>query len=187
MNKGWFTIPRVRKGDRTIQEQRMGLEKALETCKGKTVLDIGCAEGLISREFALAGAVSVLGIEVLATHVLYAKQVCQDLKAVSFICTNVVDYARTLETIPKYDIVLALGVIHKLPDPNVPLRFAATSAKDLLLFRAPAVKHGGMVKAKHGNVLCDVDAVMKSEGFEDIGTYPGVRGEAVQYWKRTQS
>lgn len=184
-SKGWFTIPGVRKGDRTLEEQMMGLAPALEECKGKTVLDLGCAEGLISREFARAGAAAVTGIEMLQTHLLYAQQMCKGIKNINFICAHIGDYIKTLERIPQYDIVLALGVIHKLPDPNVPLRFAAASAKNLLLFRAPAIKHGGKVKSKHGDAMCDVNAVMSEMGFVDEKTIQGVRGEAVQYWRRS--
>lgn len=184
MNKGWFDIRGVRPGDRTLKEQMMGLAPALAECKGKTVLDLGCAEGLIGREFALAGATRVLGIELLQAHLNVAKKVCKDVPQVSFICAHLDDYAKTLETIPQYDIVLALGIIHKLHDPAVPLRFAAQSAKSLMLFRAPAKKYDGLIKSKHTGVKVNVPQVMKAEGFVDEQLIPGVRGEAVQYWRR---
>jgi len=184
MDKGWFDIPGVRRGDRTLKEQLMGLEPALAECKGKTVLDLGCAEGLIAREFARAGAASVLGIELLQAHIVVAQVQCRDYPQVRFIRSHLDDYIKTRESFPKYDIVLALGIIHKLLDPNIPLRFAAQSARDLVLFRAPAKKTNGQVKSKHSNVLCDVPAVMTGEGFVDEQTIPGVRGEAVQYWRR---
>jgi 2-polyprenyl-3-methyl-5-hydroxy-6-metoxy-1,4-benzoquinol methylase len=184
MNKGWFKIPGVRDGDRTLKEQMIGLEPALAEAKGKTVLDLGCAEGLIAREFARAGAKQVVGIELLAAHLAVAKAQCRGLDNISFICAHLGDYIVTLESIPQYDIVLALGIIHKLHDPAVPLRFAAQSAKSLVLFRAPAKKYDGLIKSKHTDLKVDVPELMQAEGFAEEQLIPGVRGEAVQYWRR---
>lgn len=184
MNKGWFKVPGVRpNGDRTIAEQLMGLKPALEEVKGKTVLDLGCAEGCIALEFAKAGAAKVTGIELLASHLAVAKVICRGLP-VAFIHAHLGDYIRSLESFPQYDIVLALGIIHKLHDPAIALRFAAASAKDLMLFRAPAKATGGIVKSKHTDATCDVPKIMTESGFVEEQLIEGVRGEAVQYWRR---
>ena len=184
MNRGWFKIPGVRDGDRTLKEQMLGLEPALAEAKGKTVLDLGCAEGLIAREFARAGAKHVVGIELLAAHLAVARVQCKGIDNIEFICAHLGDYIAALESIPQYDIVLALGIIHKLHDPAAPLRFAAHSAKTLMLFRAPAKKYDGLIKSKHTDVMCNVPKLMQAEGFVDEKLIPGVRGEAVQYWRR---
>tara|TARA_R110000868_G_scaffold103974_1_gene286007 strand:- start:202 stop:759 length:558 start_codon:yes stop_codon:yes gene_type:complete len=184
MTKGWFKIPGVRDGDRTLKEQMIGLEPALAEAKGKTVLDLGCAEGLIAREFARAGAKHVVGIELLAAHLAMAKVQCRDINNIEFICAHLGDYIAALESIPHYDIVLALGIIHKLHDPAVPLRFAANSAKSLVLFRAPAKKYDGLIKSKHTEYKVNVPKLMQAEGFAEERLITGVRGEAVQYWRR---
>jgi len=184
MNKGWFSIPGVRPGDRTLKEQMMGLQPALDECAGKTVLDLGCAEGMIGREFARAGASEVVGIELLSSHLAVAKVQCRDFPQMKFICAHLGDYIQTLETIPQYDIVLALGIIHKLHDPVVPMRFAAQSARDLLIFRAPAKKYDGLIKSKFTDAKCNVPEIMASEGFVEEKLIPGVRGEAAQHWRR---
>lgn len=186
MNRGWFSIPGVRPGDRTLKEQMMGLQPALDECKGKTVLDLGCAEGCISLEFAKAGAREVVGIELLAAHLAVARVQCKGHPQIKFIWAHLGDYIKGLESIPKYDIVLALGIIHKLDDPGVPMRFAAQSAKDLVIFRAPARKYDGLIKSKHTAIKCDVPKIMTSEGFVDEKLIPGVRGEAAQYFRRVK-
>ena len=184
MSKGWFKIPGVRDGDRTLTEQLMGLQPAIDEARGKTVLDLGCAEGLITNEFAKAGAKRVTGIELLPSHLAVAQVVCRAQNNVSFICSHLGDYIKSLEIFPTYDIVLALGIIHKLDDPAVPLRFAAKSARSLLVFRAPAKKYNGMVKSKFTDAMCDVPAIMAQEGFVEERLIAGARGEAAQYWRR---
>lgn len=182
--KGWFRVPGFRPdGDRTLKEQMMGMAPALAEAKGKTVLDLGCAEALISLEFARAGAIDVLGIELLASHLEIARKVCKG-QPVRFICAHLGDYIAAQPQPQQFDIVLALGIIHKLEDPAVPLRFAARSAKDLMLFRAPAKATDGVIRAKHSKVPCNVPLVMKEEGFQEEKLIAGVRGEAVQYWRR---
>lgn len=192
MDKGWFKVPGIRPhGDRSLDEQRMGLEKALAECKGKRVLDLGCAEALISREFALAGAKEVVGMELLAPHLDVARKVCKGLP-VRFIQAHLGDWA-TRHPVPgdRFEIVLALGIIHKLDDPGLLMRWAAYSAKELLCFRAPAKKTEApsgdyLIKSKFTNTTCNVPETMRAAGFVDEGTHNGVRGEAVQYWRRTR-
>jgi 16S rRNA G966 N2-methylase RsmD len=53
-----------------LEEQLRGLEPMLSEVKGKTVLDIGCAEGLIAREVLERGAAKVIFID--------SKQPCVD-------------------------------------------------------------------------------------------------------------
>lgn len=190
LRKGWFKVDGIRpNGDRSIAEQMLGLDRALAEAKGKTVLDLGCAEGAISLEFAKAGAARVVGVELLEAHLVVARKLCAAYaKTITFVCAHLDTYALARPDPERFDIVLALGIIHKLQDPAVPLRFAARSAKDLLCFRAPATVEpaGGdyVIKAKHSGVVCNVPAVMRSEGFRDEGTIKGVRGEGVQYWRR---
>lgn len=166
----------------------LGLTPALEECRGKTVLDLGCAEGLIGREFARTGAASVLGIEVLETHLEVARKACAGYPQMRFICRNILTHIVKLadQKPQQFDIVLALGVIHKMPDPAVPLRFAAQSARELLVFRAPAKATDGIVRSKHTKIKCNVPAVMREEGFVEEELIQGVRGEAAQYWRRVK-
>ena len=188
MTRGWFKVNGIRPdGDRTLKEQAIGLKDALVECVGKSVLDLGCAEALISREFAQAGALEVVGIEVLETHLQVARQVCKDLP-VRFICAHLRDYILEHPEPEQFEIVLALGIIHKLHDPAVPLRWAAQSTKDLLLFRGPGRESlktwNGTIKSKHTGTACNVPEIMKSEGFAIEQVIDGVRGEAVHYYRR---
>lgn len=44
VKEGWFHTP-GRLGDRSLDQQLMGLDSLFERCFDKTVLDVGCAEG----------------------------------------------------------------------------------------------------------------------------------------------
>lgn len=189
--KGWLKVPGIRPdGDRSLDEQMMGVREALPEAKGKTVLDLGCAEGLIGREFALAGAAGVLGIESLADHLKVARAACADCPQMSFEQAYLQDWIPAHDPPMVFDIVLALGIIHKLYDPAVPLRWAARACGDLLLFRAPANAWDGWVTAKHKapgaqtRVRCHVPTVMAEEGFVLERKIDGVRGEGVEHWRR---
>ena len=188
LNKGWFMVPGIRpRGDRTLDEQAIGLAPALAEARGKTVVDLGCAEGLITLEFAKAGASSLLGVELLESHLAVARKVCKAYPTVSFQQAHIGDLARKEREsgeLRRYDIVLALGIIHKLDDPNIPMQFAADVCADLLLFRAPAKATNGNIKSKFTQNVCNVPKLMKASGFVEEALIPGVRGEAVQYWRR---
>ena len=188
MAKGWFQIPGIRpEGDRSVQEQLLGLAPAIHEAIGKTVLDLGCAEGAIAREFALVGAVDVLGVESLEEHLKVARRLCADVPQVRFIRAHLQNYMPAHEPPERFDIVLILGIIHKIEDPAVPLRFACRSCKDLLLFRAPASAWDGNVASKHTRVVCHVPTVMADEGFSLERHIPGARGEGVEYWRRNRT
>lgn len=184
-SKGWMGVPGIReRADRTLAEQMMGLDAALKLVSGKTVLDLGAAECLIGREFALAGAVDVLCIESLATHLAVARRACADCSQMRFEQAYLQDYIVAHEPPEVYDIVLCLGIIHKMENPAELLGWAARSAKDFLLFRAPANAWNGVVTAKHSKVKCHVPTVMELFGFNLERHVAGARGEGVEYWRR---
>jgi len=68
-----FGIKGRRKGT-DIKERITGFEFLLDEVKGKSVLDLGCAEGLVSLEFAKQGASLVHGFEMQDISVETAKK-----------------------------------------------------------------------------------------------------------------
>lgn len=186
MRKGWFKIPGVQDGDRSADEQMLGLEPALKACAGKSVLDLGAAEGLISAAIARAGATRVRAVEMVPDHVTAARRVCKGLP-VEVIQAELWGYIAAHSYPEQFDIVLALSIAHKLRDPGVLLAFAARSAKELVVFRGPGKKDmfwDGWLKAKFGDGKCHVPTVMQENGFVEGETLDSARGERVQYWHR---
>jgi len=185
-DKGWIAVPGIRdRADRTLEEQMAGLEQAVAECKGKTIIDLGCAEGLIGREFARAGAVDVLGIELLESHLMVARKACKDqMPPMRFECAHMDNWIASHEPPDLFDIVLCLGIAHKVREPRTVMRFSCRSARDLVCFRAPAKNWDGWFAAKHSGRKCHVPTVMAEHGFAFEKKAEGQRGEAVEYWRR---
>lgn len=186
MRKGWFKIPGVQDGDRTAEEQLLGLAPVMQACRGKSVLDLGSAEGLISAACARAGATRVLAVELLADHVSAARKVCRGLQ-VELVQCELGAYIRANPEPAQFDVVLALGIAHKLHDPAIVIAFAAKSARELLVFRGPGKKEmfwDGWLSAKFGDGRCHVPTIMAEHGLVEGETLDSTRGERVQYWHR---
>lgn len=184
MRKGWLKIPGVQDGDRTLEEQIVAVRPALTEAAGKTVLDLGCAEGLISLEFSKAGASYVLGIDCVEDHLRVARQQC-DGHNVNFKKMHL--FKVNPDTPAGFDIVLALGIVHKMQFPERLMRFAARSARELLLLRNSAASRNGIIRSKHYQEnFCDSRAILTEEGFalEKIVDGPKERGEDVEYWRK---
>lgn len=192
MRHGWFAIPGVQSGDRTVEQQLTGVAPALAEAKGKTVLDLGCAEGLISAAFARAGADSVFGIDAVKDHVEAACCHCgHHLPRFQHIGLDELARQETdAGEVWKYDIVLALGVCHKLRDPAVGVRFAARAAADLVLFRMHRIseKNGGELRSKYAKQnVCYVPQIVEPEGFKLERILPGPYEETVWWYRRNSS
>lgn len=182
MRRGWFVIPSVQTGDVTLEDQMIALWPAVAEAKGKSVLDVGCAEGLIGREFARAGAATVTGIDSIAEHLRVAAEQCTGFP-MTFVHANLNNPQ------PEYsvDIVLALGVNHKLRFPEMGIRFAARSSRDLVLLRSGRGAVNGVIYGKYSRIPCDSHAVMRQEGFElekVLDGPPARAEEKVEYWRR---
>lgn len=150
--QGWFTIPGLQKGKWNLDRQMAGLEVIRRACAGATVLDLGCAEGLISLELARAGARLVHGVELEVPRVQVAEQLfkqrCPDVTR-QFIAWDLARFdelylGATADSRPataylrtRYDIVLCLAIAQKLPNPARFLRLASTLCANLLAVRLP--------------------------------------------------
>lgn len=185
--KGWFAIPGVQQGDRTLAEQMKGLAPALGECEGRTVLDLGCAEGLIAIEFAKAGAI-VHGFEYNQRLYDVAQQQRGELPAevqlrLAIECCDLREWIGVAGGFLRTDIVLALAILHKLPEPRRALEYFAGLAVSLMVIRLPARSSGQFV-TKYSGEGCDVNAEMPRLGFNLERVERGPRKEPVQYWRR---
>lgn len=157
---GWFTLAN-KPGDRTLEQQLTGLDPLWLKVVDRTVLDIGCAEGLIAIECCKRGAAFARGVEIVPVHVQLAKSLRNGMP-----CAFEVADAQTWVPDKLYDVVLLLAVLHKLPDPTSACVQLARVAKELCVIRFPATSRWPViVDARSGNEPHDIGEVMESLGF----------------------
>lgn len=142
MHKGWFRIKGVQDGDRTLESQLLGLETVADRFRGKTVLDLGCAEGLIGRHCVDAwGAAAVDGVTCVQYEIDAAEQLCGGRPQYFHRGDLATKQGRTalLQVLDhQYDIVLLLSVLHKAKQPIPLLAWAVRFAGELVVIRLPA-------------------------------------------------
>lgn len=112
----WFKVG-AKPGDRTLDQQLMGLDPLFAEIEGKSVLDVGCAEGLIAIECARRGASAVTGFEIRSAAVETARKLVKTLAGVGQVYFETGD-ANHYPPNARYDVVLMLAVLHKLRDPS---------------------------------------------------------------------
>lgn len=180
---GWFDIPGVRRGQRSLAEQMTGLEHALAQANGKTVLDLGCAEGLIAIEFARVGA-TVTAVEQFDVHALVAQKLFTEHPTIDLVQADYQEWKAPRS----YDIVLALAVLHKAESVQDGLRkiLSLTAPGGLLVFRWPSwVRKDMVLRSKHsGRSKVNTIRELSEAGFTLTLTTEGPRSESVQYWRR---
>lgn len=133
--KPWFKIA-GRDGYRSVKSQVKGLGAV--DFSGKTVLDLGCAEGAISLHALDCGAKVVHGVERHDEYIEAAYVVCRGRNAVFWNMDLAEFHTKHPASglMPRYDVILLLSVIHKLADPLTFLDYCATLS-DMLIIRLP--------------------------------------------------
>ena len=192
MKKGWFSTP-GRPGDRTIKDQMKGLDWLFAACPGKTVLDVGCAEGLLSIELAKRGA-RVHGVEVVPQHVEVGRRLASAALPHNEDGLNPEDkrgrvwleVADANDWIPErdFDIVIMLAVLHKLKNPSLVALALATHAREAVVVRLPPKTAPLVIDARSGNKAHNIDTAIKRAGFEFAGQDLGHFDEWVGIYKR---
>lgn len=178
---GWFNR------ERSLQEQLLGLSEALAEAKGKRILDLGCAEGLIAQQFVNAGAIRVHACDNNEQYVAAADLVA-DAQPLGAMTVEWADLNHGLPDwlLPEYDQVLALAVLHKLKDPGQSIHMAASAVArgGLLVIRLP-IRSTGEIHYKHDRArVADTRSILPGLGFTLEHDNPGPRGERVHYWRR---
>ena len=157
--------------------QMLGLEPLLDEAKGATILDVGCAEGLISFELAKAGA-HVHGIDSIEALIETAKRLRGNLSC-SFEVADAVIYEPE-----EYDIVLLLSILHKCRHPSAVCSRFVNAAKDLLVMRLPPEKAPVIRNQRTRDISHDMKAVMSWYGFELERVTRSAFSEWVGYFRR---
>lgn len=166
MHKGWFKIAGVQDGDRTLEQQMLGLAPALADVEGRTVLDLGCAEGLVGREFLKAGASEYFGIEIVTANAEEARRQLSDFEQ-AVIANDNLDHHIFANSPPKHykaDLVLALAILHKLRDPGRAIRWIGEVATVRAVIRTAERTPGYVLDVRSGEQRFEIVAPLKEAG-----------------------
>lgn len=179
--KRWFNVG-ADKGDRTIEQQLVGLDRLMAAVPGKSVLDLGCAEGLIAIEMARRGAGAVSGIEIRADHVAVGRKLAEAHRNVLLLAADL----NTFRPGSHYDIVIALALLHKLKHPSAACAAFCEAAREMMVIRTPPKPDPWViVDERSGNKPHDIGAVLRGNGFKLAEQLTGTFGEVIGYWERT--
>lgn len=102
-----------------------GVVEILNKAQGASVLDLGCNRGMVSLEFARAGAALVHGCDYVEEPILTARNVFADVRSCEF-KFEMCDLAFGIDPLigafgdRKWDIVLMLATLHKLRKQHKP-------------------------------------------------------------------
>lgn len=183
---GWFKIDGTQHGLRHLKEQLKGLEPLRPYLPSASILDLGCAEGLIGKYcIDTWGANALTGIESVKERVELARQICAGYEDVKFIVGD----ADNLEAIrgqllERYDVVLALAILHKLRDPWKAYRFLAKLCTKALVIRMPDPSPT-FRDARSGNKEFDARS-LTDHGFKLVAHGPGPRMEWTGIFERVR-
>ncbi|MGA9341936.1 MAG: class I SAM-dependent methyltransferase [Rhodanobacteraceae bacterium] len=127
------------------EDRLAGLAPLIENARGKSIIDFGCAEGIVAREFLRHGASLLHGFERDPFRVGVAAALCADFDQAVFREADLSDLpvfrAEQADLLrAKYDIVLYLGIHHHIDADarEALLCFAIDRAQDWFAIRTPA-------------------------------------------------
>ncbi len=135
---GWYAVEGLQAGQVDFEDRIDGLEFIARRAEGKTVYDLGCAEGLIAQWLVTRGALGAIGFD-------YNKSRVDMGNAIT--CPSVNLYVLDLEEIaekgfketkPCADIVLCLAILQKMRRPEKLLDMAMALCGEWLVIRTPS-------------------------------------------------
>lgn len=166
---GWFEIPGVQSGERDLEERVAPLRPLMARIKGATILDLGCAEGLISAYLCeVGGARLAHGIDKhgpwLETAIeLHRSRVRPKFKVKYDQCDLDHFDEAVIPFLPSYDVVLALNVIQKLQKPREFLLTVAHMASKFFVYSGPDAV---LVDRRSDHVPVDIEHELGPLGFK---------------------
>jgi trans-aconitate methyltransferase len=161
-----------------LDQQTKGLEHI--SFLGRTVLELGCAEGLMSKWMIDRGAASVTGIDVRSDFIEEARRQCAGLPC----HFRVLDLNEEFPVWGRYDIVMALAVLHKLRMPSVVAGTFAHAAGQTLVVRLPPKGAPYVTDPRSGNVPHNVETTILARGLKRAEVTEGPYAEWTATYRR---
>lgn len=170
----WFDTD-TKKGKVTLEQQLTGLDLLKEIVPGKTVFDLGCAEGQIAAQVKSWGASKVHGADNRRDAVDHA---------VTLGVNAILADADRFQPGKNYDVVLLLGILHKLKHPAETLRLMLAACNEICVIRLPCCQWPILRDSRSGGKPVVLQAVAAESGFQIIAEAEGPCGQWVGYLRR---
>jgi cyclopropane fatty-acyl-phospholipid synthase-like methyltransferase len=107
----WDRLSTIFRGDAMYRRMNAALDLLQPHIKGITVLDVGCASGRFPFRMLQAGASKVYGVDISTEAIEIAKKRGAELGLMDKLEFATADVAQPNTTLPRVDLVTALGVI----------------------------------------------------------------------------
>lgn len=178
MRHGWYQIAGVQTGDRTLEQQITGLEEL--DVRGHDVLELGCAEGLMSRWMVQErGAAHVTGVDSVLDHIREARKQCEG-HPIQLVVHNL----NTPRPFGGYDTVMALAVLHKLRRPDHMAAQIAQLARKQIVLRLPPQTAPVVIDERSGNKPYDIEFPLLQRGWKRVRVTKGSFEEWTAFYAR---
>ena len=103
---------------------------SLTSFENKSVIDIGCGDGMYTQEFIALRPKSIFGIDASAEAIECARSRCQEYSNVKF---EVQDVCQIVDKTEKFDIAVVRGLLHHLYDPKNALDSICRIAREVIV------------------------------------------------------
>jgi SAM-dependent methyltransferase len=170
------------------------LSQHLPPLAGLSILDVGCAEGMITQRMAQQGARRVIGVEKKEDRVVWADRFPEAAAGqMKFYAGKAEKLGELVQRHPEdfaagFDLVTFIGVlqhiIHRRKGPA--LRSVARQSRDLLFVEVPFAKSLWDVVARRLPTFNWVKSVLEREGFELIQRKVVNGSDNSTLWRRKQ-
>ncbi len=157
-----------------LEQQLIGLEYLWPMVSGRSVLDVGCAEGDIAELCVECGASYLLGVENRQDAVRFAKR-----KGLNVVLGNVEEWLPE----KSFDVVMLLGVLHKLRNPAEVLERMLKACTGCCVVRLPGAGWPVLTDERSGSKPIDLHRAMVEAGWrlEHRTAGPRVEGSPAQW------
>ena len=179
VRRGWFEIPDVQEGPRTLDEQLQGLQGVLDVA-GRSVLDLGCAEGLIARWCIEQGAARAFAVDCFRPGVTLAQNLCAGLP-VEVVRADL-EKARPWVA-QRFDVVLLLAILHKLREPQHLINDLIAMEPAEIVVRLPPATPGYVLDERSGMREIPVSEPLIAAGYT-LTEGRGPRFEWMGYYRK---
>lgn len=179
----WFKAEGI-DGKADAGAQMLGLDLLWFSVDGKSVLDAGCAEGLIAEKVKRCGAVNVVGIDNRPDAIKVARKRNNAASGIHFDVADVEIYRPE-----KADVILLLGVLHKLSNPEEVFTRMLNACGELCVLRLPGDCWPVMMDSRSGSRPVDLEFLAAGCGFclqaIDFGPADSRGNQIVIYLRRS--